>query len=391
MKKVFKSMHALLAFMLIPSLASAETIQRSIATVNGEAIFLSDFQDHWDAFQDQQKHSSPEAMAPDALKGNKKLILDQMIEEKLLLQEAKRRKIVVPKRQLEEGLLQIKNRFKDFAPGSKPSKEDYERELTPKEQEEFAKELKKQGLSEQEFQTRIDDQLKVMRLTEEEVRSKIPTPFLETKSSGGDEADRQLTPEYEKLTKDLYEKIEKRFNDKDFKASPDNDVDQMVEILKSKLGESVHARHIFVKSPRTDDVKQRQAALAKIQAIKKELDGGADFVELAKKKSEGPTAQNGGDLGFFTRGQMSPEFDKTAFQLPVGGISDVVETEYGYHIILVEEKRASRRLRYDDIKSDLAGYIFQEQMQSKYEEFVSSLRKKADIKILMDLDKTDRG
>ena len=63
---------------------------------------------------------------------------------------------------------------------------------------------------------------------------------------------------------------------------------------------------------------KRQAALEKAKAIKKELDGGADFIELAKNKSDGPGAKNGGDLGFFTRGQMTPEFEKVAFALPVG-------------------------------------------------------------------------
>ncbi len=202
---------------------------------------------------------------------------------------------------------------------------------------------------------------------------------------------KELTPEYDKAARDLYVEIEKKFNDKDFKADPENETDQIVEVLKSKLGEAVHARHILVRSARDDDFKKRQAALEKAKSIKKELDGGADFIELAKKESDGPGAKNGGDLGFFTRGQMTPEFEKTAFSLPVGGISDPIETEFGYHIIMVEEKRAAKRLRYDDVKLDLANYLFQKKMHDRYEEFVADLRKKADVKILIDLDKPDKG
>jgi parvulin-like peptidyl-prolyl isomerase len=112
---------------------------------------------------------------------------------------------------------------------------------------------------------------------------------------------------------------------------------------------------------------------------------------LAKRKSEGPGAATGGDLGFFTRGQMVPEFDKAAFDLPVGGTSDVIETKFGYHLLRVEEKRAAQKLRYDDIKMDLANYLYQRRGQERYDEFVKELRKKADVKILHDFSDVKKG
>lgn len=387
MKKAYAGIVAGLFF--AASWLTAEVVGKSIATVNGEAIYMSEFENNFDSLvEQQQKVGASEPITPEWKKANRKLLLDQMIEEKLVLQEANKRKIVVPKRQLEEGLRRVKNNFKVLPPNTKPTKEQYERELTPAENKEFQAELKRQDLTEKQFEDKINDQLKVLRLTEDEVRNKVGTPV---KESDNEEEPRELTAEYEKLTKDFYAQIEKRFNDKDFKANPENETDQVVEVLKSKLGEAVHARHILVRSPRTDDFAKRQAALEKAKAIKKEIDGGADFIDVAKRKSDGPGAKNGGDLGFFGKGQMTPEFEKAAFSLPVGGVSDPIETEFGYHIIMVEEKRAAKRLRYEDVKLDLANYLFQKKMHDRYEEFVADLRKKADVKVLIDLDKDFKG
>src|SRR5262249_9214048 len=157
---------------------------------------------------EQQKHMNPaEDITPEWKKANRKLLLDQMIEEKLILQEANRRKIVVPKRQLEEGVLQVKNRFKNFAPGTKPSKEDYERDLTAAERKDFLDELKHQDITEKEFEAKINDQLKVLRLTEDEVRGHVAQPFKESKTSD-DKEPRELTADYDKEAQTLFAAIE---------------------------------------------------------------------------------------------------------------------------------------------------------------------------------------
>jgi len=92
--------------------------------------------------------------------------------------------------------------------------------------------------------------------------------------------------------------------------------------------DEVKARHILLKTE--DEAKE----------IIKELDGGADFAELAKEKSTGPSGPNGGDLGYFERGAMVPEFGEAAFAMEPGSYSKVpVETQFGWHVILVEDKR----------------------------------------------------
>lgn len=102
------------------------------------------------------------------------------------------------------------------------------------------------------------------------------------------------------------------------------------------MPDAVRASHILLMydgSERSTATRSRQEAETQIRALKTELDGGADFAELAKKHSDCPSGRRGGDLGSFGPGQMVPAFEKTAFALAVGATSDVVETPFGFHLI----------------------------------------------------------
>jgi peptidyl-prolyl cis-trans isomerase C len=109
--------------------------------------------------------------------------------------------------------------------------------------------------------------------------------------------------------------------------------------------EEVHARHILV--PTEDEAK----------AILAELKKGADFAALAKEKSKDPGAAEGGDLGYFTKEQMVPEFSAVAFKLDKGQISDPVKTQFGWHIIKVEDKRVKPAPTFEQVKSQIDNYI----------------------------------
>jgi peptidyl-prolyl cis-trans isomerase C len=109
--------------------------------------------------------------------------------------------------------------------------------------------------------------------------------------------------------------------------------------------QEIHARHILVE---TED---------EAKAVKAELDKGADFAELAKKKSKDPGASDGGDLGFFTKDQMVPEFSEAAFKLEPGQISDPVKSQFGWHIIKVEEKRNRKPPEFDQVKGQIETYV----------------------------------
>jgi peptidyl-prolyl cis-trans isomerase C len=130
--------------------------------------------------------------------------------------------------------------------------------------------------------------------------------------------------------------------------------------------EEVRARHILV--PTEQEAKEIEA----------ELKNGADFAKLAKEKSKDPNAANGGDLGWFTKDQMVPEFAAAAFKLGKGQISDPVHTQFGWHIIQVEDKRIRPAPKFDAIKGQIESYI----THRAEAELLASLRKTATIERL---------
>jgi peptidyl-prolyl cis-trans isomerase C len=139
------------------------------------------------------------------------------------------------------------------------------------------------------------------------------------------------------------------------------------EASKQITGEQeVHARHILVE---TED---------QAKAVEDELKKGADFAELAKKKSKDPGASDGGDLGFFTKDQMVPEFSAVAFALEPGKVSDPVKTQFGWHVIKVEEKRNRKAPDFDQVKSQIETYV----TRKAQADYVAKLREAAKIERL---------
>jgi peptidyl-prolyl cis-trans isomerase C len=140
--------------------------------------------------------------------------------------------------------------------------------------------------------------------------------------------------------------------------------DEAVKQMPSE--QEVRARHILVA---TED---------EAKAIEAELKKGADFATLAKEKSKDPGAAEGGDLGYFTKDQMVPEFADVAFKLDKGQISDPVKTQFGWHIIKVEDKRTKPTPTFDEVKPQLENYVAH-QAQAH---LVENLRKSATIERL---------
>jgi peptidyl-prolyl cis-trans isomerase SurA len=143
----------------------------------------------------------------------------------------------------------------------------------------------------------------------------------------------------------------------------------------------VHARHIVVQVPKDASKDVEQATFKRAEALAKRARAGEDFAELAKKNSEGPSKAEGGDVGFFKRGEMVGAFDKVAFSLKPGEISDPVRSPFGWHVILVVERRAGAPKPFEQVKDDVRDKLWREAMQRQTEQYVAELRKQATVDI----------
>jgi peptidyl-prolyl cis-trans isomerase C len=147
--------------------------------------------------------------------------------------------------------------------------------------------------------------------------------------------------------------------------------------------EQIRASHILIGLPPTDpnaDPNQAKAqARAKAEDLLKQIKNGADLAELAKAHSTCPSAPNGGDLGFFPRGKTTPPFEKVAFELQVGQVSDVVETEYGFHIIKVTDHKDAGVIAFEQAKNDIIRQLTAKKQSEFAEEYINSLKAEANI------------
>ena len=142
---------------------------------------------------------------------------------------------------------------------------------------------------------------------------------------------------------------------------------------------SVEASHILVSVPRDADDAARAAARAKIDDLKAQLDAGADFAGLAKANSDCPSKANGGSLGRFGRGMMVPEFEDAAFSQEVGKVGDVVETTFGYHLVLVTKRSDAKEADYEDVKDRISELLTAQRQQETVRGFVEGLEAAATV------------
>jgi peptidyl-prolyl cis-trans isomerase C len=144
-----------------------------------------------------------------------------------------------------------------------------------------------------------------------------------------------------------------------------------------QLGEQqeVHARHILIRAAPGDD-KAGKEAEDKIKAVIVRLTKGEDFAKVASDVTEDPSGKaNGGDLGYFSKEQMVPEFSDTAFKLEKGQISEPVKTQFGWHVIKVEDKRAKAVPKFEEVKPQIESYV----TRKAQAELVTKLRAEAKI------------
>ncbi|HEY8996642.1 MAG TPA: peptidylprolyl isomerase [Edaphobacter sp.] len=156
----------------------------------------------------------------------------------------------------------------------------------------------------------------------------------------------------------------------------DADVEAYYNQHKSQyeVKEQVKVRHILIAVPQGADAKTDQAAKAKADDLLKQIKNGGNFADLASKNSDDPGSKTqGGELGWLDRGRTVPEFDKTAFSLPAGQISDVIKTQFGYHILQVEEKKTAHLRPLAEVKAEIVPVLEQQRIGAAEQSFASQL------------------
>ena len=249
-------------------------------------------------------------------------VLDQLIGYRLLVQESTTRKTAVTDGQVDARIDQIRSQF--------PSEEVFKEQL----------QQRKTTLAELREDTRHSMQITAMLQAELDARTAVSA----------------------EQVNDFYVKNPASF----------------------QQGERVKASHILVRVQANADPAEREKARAKAAGLLADLKAGKDFAALAKQYSDDPgSGAQGGDLGYFQRGQMVPPFETAAFALPVGQTSDLVLSDFGFHIIRVTDRQAGRTQPLDEVKADIEEYLLGQNREAQTRLFVESLKARGKVEIFI--------
>jgi peptidyl-prolyl cis-trans isomerase C len=170
---------------------------------------------------------------------------------------------------------------------------------------------------------------------------------------------------------------------KDIQIS-ENELKEVFEKFPNRYSqpESARARHILIKVARNASPGELKTAKDKIDSLySKSKEPNTDFSLLAKENSQCPSAQKGGDLGYFGRGAMVPEFEKTSFALNPGEISSPIQTDFGYHIIKLEDKKEAVKADFESSKNQIERDLRQQKQMQKVDALITELRKNATVEL----------
>jgi len=347
-----------LATVLAPQL-SAAVMEELAAKVNNEPVMMSEYSKTKDMLVSQYRAAMPDFFkAKDAMEQIAKAAMDKLIDEALLRQKAEAMKIKVYDRELDMGVAEVKKRFSRDESNAPLSEDAAEKA--------FAEELKKDSMTLEEFRERIKKQLMVRKLVEESIRAKAALP-----------------KEYE--VRNYFDRIKAAvLGDKTAFAGMDEEATQdlmaVAQRFKEFTAERARVRHILFKVDETVPLTEKNKVLKKAENVKKELDGGADFEDTALRVSDDKeSAQKGGDLGYVIKGMLPKELEEKAFGLALGEVSKPISTQFGYHLIRVDEKRIAQKLRYETVKDDLEQLLTQANFGKELAIYLKDLRSNAKI------------
>ncbi|MFW5796011.1 MAG: peptidylprolyl isomerase [Alkalispirochaeta sp.] len=300
------------------------TVEDAVARVNGQLLPRSEFDQVLASNIARFEAQNQQAFDPQYRPQLERQVLDSLITRELLEQEAARLGVEVSDEQVDETLGQFKGQF--------PNESAYQMALEQEgfTEDEFLGELRRQMVIEEVIRTRAYDEVAV---TEEQMRS-----FYDD------------NPQY------------------------------------FEISDQVEARHIILTTEGITDEETLAEKRAEIEEIRQEIVDGADFAAVARERSEGPSASDGGELGRFGRGQMVPEFEEAAFALEPGEISDVVETEFGYHILQVTDKVSGRTETFEEAQDNIETFLLEQERNVAVQHYLADLKEEAEIEELIEIE-----
>jgi peptidyl-prolyl cis-trans isomerase D len=382
------------------------TSGETIASVEGRAITSGEFRRTYQAQLQAYRSAYGSNMSEQLLKqlGIEQQILQQMVDEQASLAEARRLGIEVSDEEVRQRIFAIpafqdngrfigEQRYQQLLRMQRPplSSTDFEDGIRRSLTVEKLRASLTDWLSvpdkelEQEYRRRNDKvKLAVVSFVADKFRSQVNTTDQEGASYFEGHKNDFKIPEKRKIKFLLIDVDALRAKvvvpEADIRRAYDDNIDQY------STPEQIRASHILLKTEGKDDATVK----AKIDDILKQAKAGADFGELAKKYSEDDSnAKNGGDLDYFGRGKMVPEFDAVAFTLQPGQISDVVKTQFGYHIIKLTDKKTGTTRPFAELRQQLADQLAYERAQTQAAELSASLEKQ--ISKPADLDKVAKA
>lgn len=321
-KWLIAAMASLIGLALSLPAMSADQNESSekLAVVNGAVITQEEFQSELEPFLQRMAMSGQKPEA-EQLTEIKKKILENLINRELLYQVAKEKGVEADPKAVEEQFSELRERFPDEA--------------------QFQAMLDQLGITADSLKDQIAQRLMIQKVIEQEVGKNITITDAETKAF------------YEE-NPDMFQQPEK-----------------------------IRASHILIKAEPDAEKSEKEAAREKLEGIQAKVEAGEDFGELAKAHSEGPSGEKGGDLGFFSRGQMVKAFEDIAFALETGEVSDIVETRFGYHLIKGTGKEAASTVSYDEVEDRLKDYLKDQKVQEAVAGYIEKLKADADIERLL--------
>jgi peptidyl-prolyl cis-trans isomerase C len=300
-----------------PGLASEpQTSGGKVAVVNGSVINENDFNREVSVFQ-RQLVSRGNSPSDSQILEMKKNALEILINRELLYQKSKDKGIKVEEAEVANQLKTLKGQFAN--------------------EDEFKSALIKINLTETTLISEIQRRLAIQQFVEKEIVQGVTVSDEETKR-------------YYDANRDSFKQLEQ-----------------------------VRASHILIKVNPDADESQKVICRGKIEKVQKKLQDGQDFAALAKEFSEGPSSDKGGDLGYFGRGQMVKPFEEAAFALRIGEVSGIVETNFGYHLIKLIDKKPEGMMPYEEIKDKLKDYLKEEKISNQINLYVEELKREAKV------------